>query len=672
VPHHTGAKAIASGEGVLAFPAVKLFVQRAQAMRPDFALTERNVPIVTAICQRLDGLPLAIELAASLVKVLPLAAILSRLEQRLHVLVGGPRDLPLRQQTLRNTIAWSYNLLNADEQALFRRLAVFVGGCTLEAAEAVAVLERSNDPTSEETNVLKGLFSLVDHSLLQQVTHNDQEPRYAMLETIREYALERLNASGEADAIRQAHAAYFLGLAEEGEAQLKCAGQEPWLLRLETEHANLRAALGWALGGKLEIAQRICGALCLFWIMHGHLSEGRRWMEQVLRRSNPETIDQPIVGAHAKTLIGAGMLAYHQADYGQATTLCEQSLRLYRHLGDQHGVATALHGLGRVASLGGPFTAARTLYEESLAIYRALDDQWSIAQTSLYLGLALAFEGQVLEARAFVVESLATFRELRTGWDIGNALFIFADLHSFLGDYETAHAAAEESLAIMCALADRRGIARASMAQADSAVERGDHRSAILLLQESLGILQELGQRWLIIRWMVQVAQLAAHHLPEQAAQLFGAVFALRDGLHSPITGFYRSFLERTLVLVRAKLDEARFQAAWEIGQTMTWNQAVGYARETLNLVNAPVHFQPSVSAPSTSPEPIVGNPTRLSAREVEVLRLVAGGLTDAEIAEQLVISRRTVNTHLSSIYSKLAVKSRTAAVRVALDQQLI
>jgi DNA-binding CsgD family transcriptional regulator/tetratricopeptide (TPR) repeat protein len=586
--------------------------------------------------------------------------------------VGGPRDLPLRQQTLRNTIAWSYNLLNADEQALFRRLAVFVGGCTQEAAEAVAVLEGSNDPMSEETNVLKGLFSLVDHSLLQQVAHNDQEPRYAMLETIREYALERLNASGEADAIRQAHAAYFLGLAEEGEAQLKCAGQEPWLLRLETEHANLRAALGWALGcGELEIAQRICGALWLFWIMHGHLSEGRRWMEQVLRRSNPETIDQPIVGARAKTLIGAGMLAYHQADYGQATTLCEQSLRLYRHLGDQHGVATALHGLGRVASLGGPFTAARTLYEESLAIYRALDDRWSIAQASLYLGLALLFEGQALEAHPFVVESLATFRELKTSWDIGNALFIFADLHSFLGDYETEYTAAEESLAIMRALGDRRGIARASMVLADSAIERGDYRSAIQPLQESLRRFQELGQRWHIASCMAVVAQLIAHHHPEQAVQLFGAVFALRDGLHSPLTEFHRSVFERSLVLLRAKLDEARFQAAWEIGQAMTWDQTVGYALELLDRVNVTVHHQPSAPPPSTSPR-LSGNLTVLSARELDVLRLVADGLSDAEIAAQLVISRRTVNTHLSSIYSKLAVKSRTAAVRVAREQQLI
>src|SRR6266511_5936383 len=471
VPRASGGNAAASVEDVQAFPAIALFIRRAQAARPDFALTEQNVPIVTAICQRLDGLPLAIELAAALVKVLPLPAILSRLEQRLHVLVGGPRDLPPRQQTLRTAITWSYNLLNADEQALFRRLAVFVGGWSLEAADAVSTLERSNGATSQESSVLKGLFSLVDHSLLQQVASDDEEPRYAMLETIREYALERLEASGEAEAIRQAHAAYFLALAEVGEAQLKSAGQAQWLLRLEREYANLRAALEWALGcGQLEMALRVCGALWHFWTMHGHLSEGRRWIEQALARSDPEPMDQPPISALAKTLVGAGMLAYRQADYGQARTLCEQSLRLYRQLGDQHGIATALHGLGRVTSLGGNYTAARAMYQESLAIYRALHAHGGIAYTNLYLGHATYFAGKVLDARPLIEESLNTFRTLGATWDIANTLFVRA-VAVLLADYEAARAAAEESLALMRSLGDRRGIARASLILAHIAIE---------------------------------------------------------------------------------------------------------------------------------------------------------------------------------------------------------
>jgi len=526
---------------------------------------------------------------------------------------------------------------------------------------------------SQESSVLKGLFSLVDHSLLQQVAGDDEEPRYAMLETIREYALERLDASGEAEAIRRAHAAYFLGLAEVGEAQLKSAGQAQWLLRLEREHANLRALLRWALGcSQLEIALRVCGALWHFWTMHGHLSEGRRWMEQVLARSDPEPVDQAVISALAKTLIGAGMLAYRQADYGQATTLCEQSLRLHRQLGDQHGTATALHGLGRVANMGGNYVAARTMYQESLAIYRALDDRWSLAYTNLYLGLVTYFEGNVLDARPLIEESLTTFRTLGATWDIANTLFVRATLPMFLGDYEAAGAAAEESLAIMRSLGDRRGLARASLILAHIAIERGDYRSPILPLKESLSIFQELGERWFIIRCMADTTGLTAYHHPEHAAQLCGAVYALRDDLHSPITGLYRSFLERTLVLLRARLDHARFHAAWEIGRAMTWEQAVDYALETLALVNATVQHQPSTTPASTSPRPIAGYPAGLSARELEVLRLVAGGLSDTEIAAQLVISRRTVNTHLSSIYSKLGVKSRTAAVHLARDHRLL
>jgi len=672
VPRASGGNAAASVEDVQAFPAIALFIRRAQAARPDFALTEQNVPIVTAICQRLDGLPLAIELAAALVKVLPLPAILSRLEQRLHVLVGGPRDLPPRQQTLRTAITWSYNLLNADEQALFRRLAVFVGGWSLEAADAVSTLERSNGATSQESSVLKGLFSLVDHSLLQQVASDDEEPRYAMLETIREYALERLEASGEAEAIRQAHAAYFLALAEVGEAQLKSAGQAQWLLRLEREYANLRAALEWALGcGQLEMALRVCGALWHFWTMHGHLSEGRRWIEQALARSDPEPMDQPPISALAKTLVGAGMLAYRQADYGQARTLCEQSLRLYRQLGDQHGIATALHGLGRVTSLGGNYTAARAMYQESLAIYRALHAHWGIAYTNLYLGHATYFAGKVLDARPLIEESLNTFRTLGATWDIANTLFVRA-VAVLLADYEAARAAAEESLALMRSLGDRRGIARASLILAHIAIERGDYRSPIRPLQESLGIFQELGERWFMTECMADVTGLTAYHHPEHAARLCGAVYALRDGLHSPIRGFYRSFLEHRLVLLRAKLDEATFHAAWEIGQAMTWDQAVDYALETLDLVDATVQHQLSGPPAPTSPRPAGSYPAGLSAREIEVLRLVALGLSDAEIAAQLVISRRTVNTHLSSIYSKLAVKSRTAAVHLARDHQLL
>ncbi len=309
--------------------AVTLFVQRAQAIAPDFVLTETNAHIIAQICSHLDGLPLAIELAAARIKLLSPQQLLSRLEHRLAVLTGGGQDLPVRQQTLRKTLQWSYDLLNPDEQRLFRLLSVFVGGCTLEAVEAMCRMLGSG-----ATAVLDGVQKLLDNNLIFQRTQPGGEPRLVMLETIREYGQEQLAASGEMEGVEQAHAGYHLTLAEAGAPQLPSAEQLQWFDRLEQEHDNLRAALRWLLEKEqIEQALRLSGALHFFWLTHAHLREGRHWLEQALVASNG--VMTPV---RAMGLYTASALAYFSGDYTRSAELCTKSLKLYRRLGEKQGI----------------------------------------------------------------------------------------------------------------------------------------------------------------------------------------------------------------------------------------------------------------------------------------------------------------------------------------------
>ncbi len=332
------------------YEAVRLFIERAQAVQPSFHVTNENAPAVAEICHRLDGLPLAIELAAARIRVLPPQALLARLEKRLPLLVGGARDLPHRQQTLRSTIDWSYNLLPEGEQLLFRRLGVFVGSRTLEAVEIVCSLEGDLP-----IDMLDGLQSLLDKNLLYQKHEVGGEPSFSMLETIWEYALERLEASGELETLQQQHANYYVALVEQAEPALKGPQQVAWLARLEAEHDNIRAALRWALDhGEMETAIRLCAAAWWFWYVHSHLSEGHGWLEQALARST-----RVAPAARAKALNGAGVLAHNQADYERAVVLYTESLALQRELGDKRGIADALNNLGTIALDRGDYATLR-------------------------------------------------------------------------------------------------------------------------------------------------------------------------------------------------------------------------------------------------------------------------------------------------------------------------
>ncbi len=371
------------------YEAVALFLVRAQAVNPRLQMTDRDVPAVVEICRRLDGLPLAIELAAARSKLLSPPALLVRLDSRLALLTGGARDLPARQQTLRATIDWSYRLLDADEQRLVAQLAVFAGGWTLEAAEAIC-----NTEGDLPIDVLDGLQSLLDKHLLQQDEGVNSEPRFTMLETIWEYARERLAESGEEEALRRRHAVYYLALAEAAEPALTGLQQAEWLERLDTEHANLRAVLHWAEErGKAELGLRLGGVLGRFWLYRGYLSEGRQWLAGALAQGH-----QGPTALQAKALRVAGRLALDQGDYAQATALSEESLALSRELGDKRSIAASLRNLGVVARLQGDYGQARALHEESLALFRELGHKVGIAEDLERLAAVARSQGQAARA----------------------------------------------------------------------------------------------------------------------------------------------------------------------------------------------------------------------------------------------------------------------------------
>jgi predicted ATPase/DNA-binding CsgD family transcriptional regulator len=691
-------------EALAQYAAVALFLQCAQAARPDIQLTPANAHAIAEICVRLDGLPLAIELAAARVKLLPPQTLLTRLEHRLQVLTSGARDAPARQQTLRNTLAWSYNLLDAEEQRLFRRLSVFVGGCTLEAVEGLytALGEMPAD-------VVDGVASLLDKSLLRQVEQEGEEPRLLMLETIREYGLEVLSESSEIENIRRAHTAYYLRLAEDAAPQLLGLQQAAWLERLEREHDNLRAALRWSLeqaaheeatqstGDGREMALRLGGALWGFWWVRGHWSEGRNFLERALAVS--EGIEASSVGA--KALFAAAHLAFVQSDYERAEALSEGSLALYREVGDPWGTAFSLFTLGNVAWVRGNTVAARSMTEEALALYRKIGLKEYVAWSLFSLALLDNSQGEYTRAHALFEESLAIQRELGNKRGIAHSLSQLAQVlfvsqgdqervrslideclalsgevgfkegiaasYSLLGqlalgqrDVVTAHLLAEKSVALYREMGHRHGTAESLAVLGKVVAAQGDYATARTQYEESLAISGKLGEKWVIAACLLGLGEVvAAQQKLAWAAQLWGAADALRDALGIPIPPVERVDYERSLSAARVHLGERAFAAAWAQGRSMTPQQALA------------AKGQKPASPATTTVIPSPTYPDGLTAREVEVLRLLAGGLTDLQIAEKLILSPRTVHTHISSVYSKLGITSRSAATRYAIEHHL-
>jgi predicted ATPase/DNA-binding winged helix-turn-helix (wHTH) protein len=552
--------------------AIELFVQRAAAVWPDFALTSENAPAVQEICSRLDGLPLAIELAAARTKVLPPSAILDRLQSRLQLLTGGALDLPERQQTLRKTIDWSHGLLNEAERKLFRRFSVFVGGCTLEAAEAVGNTNRDLG-----IDLFEGLSSLVDKNLVQRVDRAEAEPRFAMLETIREYALERLTESGEQSATRRAHAAYFLVLAEEGNPELSPADRARWLVQCDVEIDNFRFALDWLfLTSDLDWSLRLCVALFRFWDMREHLTEGRARLETVLRLAGDE---RPRERARVSHFIGA--LATAQGDYPAAEHFLEQSLTLYEELSDQSGIAASLNALAVLARDRGDYSSAQSNFERSLACWRMLSDRLAIARCLHNLANVVKVRGDYPRARWALREAADIFEELgdRSGaaWSINQQ----GDIARAQGDMTAARELYQRALSAFREAGDPWGSARSLTDLAYIDCEQGDHLAAHAACREALEIFAGLGHRRGMARALEGSACLAlAQGHAERALKLAAAAAHLRQLISAPLHQAEQAKLDQALLPAWKSLSEVEGKRAWTEGSTMSLEKAIQYSLE--------------------------------------------------------------------------------------------
>lgn len=628
---------------------VELFVERATANHPVFALTPQNAQAVAKLCLHLDGLPLAIELAAARVKLLTPEAMVQRLQTRFSLLTGGIDDLPARQRTLRNAIGWSYELLSESEQLSFRRLAIFTGGWTLEAAE-VLLSHGSGD------SILDRMELLLNKSLILRVETTGEVLRFRMLETIREFGIEQLSLHGELQPMRAKHAAYFTRLAAEAEPHLIGRDQDLWLEYLDNDHDNLRSALRGLLdreqhGEAIELA----GHLWRFWLQHAYLSEGLNWLEDVLAYGTAANVQ-----GRAKVLSGAGIISNYHGNYRRGETFLQQAVQEYRTLNDQRGLAVALNGLAHCTGVQGDYTRAIVMCSETIAISREIGDAWSVANSLWYRGNMLWMNGQNEAARRDFEESLILQEQL--GNTLGaaynrlNLAFVEVDA----GNYSLAERLIEQVYAGF--EHDKRGVTRLIYYQGLLAFLRRAFGSSLAYYQDSLRMLTELGDSFWIANLLDAIAGISAHAgSPLLAARLFGASEALREHIYAPIMPRARPQYESHVSLAETKVSKSEFAEAWALGRTLSEHQAVALA------LGASITPLPN-SALTGDPATQIG----LTTREREVLRLLAEGLTDQQIAERLVISRRTVHTHLNSIYGKLGVSTRAAATRYALDHHLI
>jgi predicted ATPase/DNA-binding CsgD family transcriptional regulator len=661
-----------NGEALSRYGAVALFLERVREAQPTFQFTDEQVPLIVEICRRLDGLPLALELAAVRIKLLSLPALLERLEHRLRLLTGGPRDLPARHQTLRNTIAWSYELLSEEEQRLFRLLSVFVGGATLEAVEQVV-----QTLGGERAQVLDGMASLLDKHLLQRSEQDTNAPRFHMLETIREYGLEALAVSGELEEVRLAYARSCLALAEEVEAHLFREENQRWFERLKQEHDNLRAVMRWSVErGEdkqwREIAWCLVGVLQPFWANYGYVREGQHFVERALVGG-----EGVAASVRAKAKSGAGWVALWQGAYERAEVLCQESLELYRDLHDPHGMALALDLLGWIAACRGDALAATTLFEESLALFREIGDKVRLAYSLNAIALtSLRRDDHSVypRARSLLEESLALFRQ--EGYQVGIAwsLYGLGLWHFQQEEVPMARSRFEESLALYRALRQRQFLAHPLYFLGKITARQGDLPAAHAFYQQCLTVFQELDDQQSSAACLEGWAGVVARQGDVLwAAQLWGASHVLREAggpsaLFTLITTpGERADEERMRAFVRSQLGEQTFAQALAEGRTMTPEQVLA-AQGHSALARHP-HTSGEADAQQI-PSPSL--PNDLTRREVEVLRLVARGLTDAQVAQTLIISPRTVNAHLRTIYSKLNITSRNAATHFALEHHLI
>jgi predicted ATPase/DNA-binding CsgD family transcriptional regulator len=603
-------------EELMQIPSVALFVERAQAQRADFLPTAQQAPLLTRLACQLDGLPLAIELAAANMQALPLPVIARRLDQHLETLRWDAHDLPERQRSLQAAIGWSYELLPPTEQRLFRHLGVFAGRVALAAMAGMLV--------QDEEETLIGLIALTQKSLLLPVplTEEDADPAFGMLETVREYAREQLAAAGELEAAAGAHATYFLALAEEAKPRLWGPEQAHLLAELEREHDNLRGALGWLREqGGGELGLRLASALELLWERRGHLSEGRTWVESMLRvgAAAPSRV-------RAAALDTAGWLAYRQADYGRAEALYEEAVALWHELGNRDGIARSLRGLGATVSRRGDFGRAEALLQEALELWRVLNDQTNIAGALMNLGALAYWRGDDERAEALLQEALTLERELGVQGRLAYVLL-------YLGR---------------------------------AACRRGDGVAAVAHYQEMIQLCRATGDSYLLpyaleaCGWVTRDGGES-----ESAVRLYGAAAAVRASTHAVLAPHEATDLEHQIGALRETLGAAAFEREWAAGQRMPAGEAVALALKLLEEAE-----QSPAGGESETTEPAAASP--LSSREKDVIRLIAQGLTSKQIAQQLFLSPRTVDHHVTSICNKLGVETRAQAASVATREGMV
>ncbi|MGI8643490.1 MAG: tetratricopeptide repeat protein [Thermomicrobiales bacterium] len=644
-------------------PAVALFVDRANAVLPRFALSSDNAADVAAICSRLDGLPLAIELAAARISMLAPGALLRRLDRRLPMLTGGPRDLPARQRTLQDAIAWSYDLLRPEHRASFRRLAVFAGGCTLEAATAVCGwrMESGSPPGSGDSGeqALDAITALVDANIIRRPDGPSNDTRYLMLETIREYGLGCLAEAGEETDARQAHALFMLDLALEAEEELVGPAQSQWYRRLDTEHENFRAALRWSIrAGEANVAQQLAAALWRYWAVRGFLLEAREWLDQALTMPGAADVEAAV---RAKALHRQANVAIDLGDYTTARRRCEESLAIWQTLDESAGIASALNGLGLVAGFEGDYVAARTFHTGALERRRALGDLLGLGNSLTNLSNTVHALGDITLAEELLQQALEVRQSMGDTGSVAYAYLNIADLARSKGDRDEAMALFEQSLSLFQQSGDRLGVAYALHILGIVYGDAGEEARAMRLQQEALALRRDMGDRRGQVECIEGIASLLLLGKStadrQQAVQLLAAATVLREAIGAPRPPSDQASHRRLLQAVRAATTSDQFRAAWSQGTRWTLAETVDQAEAITAAYTPPATTEPAISG--------------LSSREIEVLRLVAQGLTNRQIADQLFLSQRTVHAHIYTIFRKIDVSSRSAATRFALEHHL-
>ena len=623
--------------------AVQLFVERATAVAPTFSLNDANVDAVVRLCWQLDGMPLALELAAARVSMMHPSEIADRLERDSSLLRQSSRAAPERQRTLTATLEWSHRALTPAEQTLFRRLAVFAGAFSLPAVEAVC----GGAPLHED-DVLDLLAALVTQSLVQ-VVEREQGTRYRLLEVVRQYGAGRLEESREADAIRARHHDFFLGLARDAQSGL-AGEQAPSIAVLELEHDNLNAALASRLPLDPQDGGRLIGLLWPFWYLRGYYQEARLWLEQAL-----SVADAMSPAVRVEVLTGAGVLAFLQCEYEIATERLDAALALRRELGDRRGVALVTQRLGSIAREQGRYAEAHDLHSRALEIFQELDDAPGVAASLDYLGFAAWLSGELGPALALCERAVGAARELGDERQLAGALINLGATQLARGDLGAAREALDTAAAVSRELGYQEGIAWSLHELGIMARRRREVPLAARLLGESLALHRHLGDRWRAASVLEEIGGLASRAEPAEAAELLAAAGAVRETLGAPLPPAEREDHEAAQRTLRIRLSPEALASARRAGAKLGLDEAIDRAVALAERLQSDRHEQLAEAAEEL-----------LTERERRVLALIGDGLTNREIGAELFISPSTAGVHVSNILQKLGVRNRAQAATLA------